>query len=508
MTMAGESNAVLSLQHPLLLPLLTAAKSSDAKEALQALASAARSDAGRSDLASKNVLPDVLRFVRSLPCPEHLVLALRLLRNLCAGEIANQNSFLDFNGAGIISAALVSAGLNPDSGPVIIRAGLQVLANVGLAGVEHQRAIWDEFFPKVFIAIGSIGRKEISDPLCMILYACCDGSPALFSQLVGEEGLPVVVEIVKTASLVGFEEDWLKLIVSRICIDENLFHSLFPGLYRIGMSDDKGKATNSSTSFSSEQAYLLGMVSEILCERLEEIRTLSVDFALCVLGIFKDSADVLEQHVSGAKSKLPTGSASIDILGYSLTVLKHICGIAFVEDSEEDVVSLLVSRGLLETLLGFLRILELPSTIRRGTRGEGTERADTSFSGKPCPYIGFRRDIVGVIGNCSYRRKRVQDQIRDANGLLLLLQQCVTDDDNPFLREWGIWAMRNVLEGNAENQQAVAELEVQGTVQMPELGGLGLKVEVDQKSGRAKLVNTSPSSLKPPSMSSSMDFDM
>lgn len=81
--------------------------------------------------------------------------------------------------------------------------------------------------------------------------------------------------------------------------------------------------------------------------------------------------------------------------------------------------------------------------------------------------------------------------MRERNGILLLLQQCVIDEDNPFLREWGIWAVRNLLEGNAENQRVVAELEVQGSVDVPEITGLGLRVEVDQITRRAKLVNLS-----------------
>ena len=71
----------------------------------------------------------------------------------------------------------------------------------------------------------------------------------------------------------------------------------------------------------------------------------------------------------------------------------------------------------------------------------------------------------------------MKDKIRQMNGILLMLQQCVADEDNPFLREWGIWCMRNLLEGNEENQKAVVELELQGTVDMPELYGLGLRVE-------------------------------
>lgn len=40
-----------------------------------------------------------------------------------------------------------------------------------------------------------------------------------------------------------------------------------------------------------------------------------------------------------------------------------------------------------------------------------------------------------------------------------------------------------------ENQQVVADLELLGFVDVPELAGLGLKVEVDQQTCRAKLVN-------------------
>ncbi|CAN0913918.1 atxn10, partial [Linum grandiflorum] len=502
---AGETMAESSLHHhKLLLPLLAVASSGeeDPKEALDVLVSAARSDEGRSALASKNVLPHVLRFIESIPDREYVLPCLRLLRNLCAGEASNQNSFLRFNGAAAVSTVLTSAGLlhgEPDC--AVVRTGLQVLANVSLAGVEHQLAIWNEFFPEVFIAIGRVRRREIGDPLCMILYTCCDGTDGLVEQLLGEEGFPILAEILRTASSVGFQEDWLKLVFSRICLDENLFHSLFPRLYNVGDTKSKAVLVENGINFSAEQAYLLQILSDILSDRMKEL-TVSSEFALCVLQIFKNSTFVLLEHVPPQKSGLPTGSTSIDVLGYSLTVLKYICAIGFV-DGVQDVVSELLSNGLLDMLLAILRDLEPPMTIRKAMR---SNEASMSFAGKPCPYVGFRRDVVGVIGNCSFKRKSVQEEIRRDDGILLLLQQCVTDDDNPFLREWGIWAVRNLLEGNAENQEAVAGLEIQGTVQMPELEGLGLKVEVDQKSGRARLVNTPPSS--DPSLSSDMKVDI
>ncbi|CAL1366699.1 unnamed protein product [Linum trigynum] len=489
----------LSPQHRLLLvPLLAAARSSNPEVALRVLTSWASSDSGLSNLVSDgNLLPDVLRFVQSLPPPEYLLLSLKLLRSLVAGETANQSAFIDFDGDGVVSAVLISVGLYPDPDPAIIGAGLQVLAVVSQAGEPHRLAIWDGFFPTLFLALARVRSREVSDPLCMILYTCCYRIPALFSQLLAEEGIAIVAEIVKTVSLVGYEGgDWFKRILSMICLDEGgQLNFLFLRLHRIRGpdADYKGKAVVADDDkFSSEQAYLLATVVEIFREGMKDARTASVDFALCVLGILDDSAAAaayVHDHVSGGKcSHFPTGDASVDVLGYSLTILKHLCdSAASAEEEEDDVVSLLLSRGLMETLVGLLR----PSAIRKG---EATATTTTL-----CPYIGFRRDVVATVGSCAYRRKHVQDRIRKCDGILLVLQQCNVvvdddDDDNPFLREWGIWAMRNLMEGNGENQQVVGELGIQGTVDVPdELWGGGVTVEVDRKSGRAWIVSASAS---------------
>lgn len=286
----------------------------------------------------------------------------------------------------------------------------------------------------------------------------------------------------------GFCEDWLKLLLSRICLEESQLPVLFSKLRFVVVPE--GEDTESSDDqFSSEQAFLLRILSEILNEQIREV-TISKDGALFVFGIFKKSIRVLEVAMRG-KSGLPSGSAAVDVLGYSLTILRDICAQDSVNgkrENAEDVVDVLLSYGLVEFLLSLLGDLEPPTIIRKGIkRFENQDGA--SCSSKPCPYKGFRRDIVGLIGNCIYRRKHAQDEIRHRNGILLLLQQCVTDEDNPFLREWGIWSVRNMLEGNEENQRIVTELELQGSADVPEIAALGLRVEVDQRTRRAKLVN-------------------
>ena len=41
----------------------------------------------------------------------------------------------------------------------------------------------------------------------------------------------------------------------------------------------------------------------------------------------------------------------------------------------------------------------------------------------------------------------------------MLLNQCIVDDDNPYIREYAILCIRNLLEGNARNQSVVGGIE-------------------------------------------------
>ncbi|CAF1714974.1 unnamed protein product [Brassica napus] len=463
-----------SIPEQVIQPLLLASDSSHSlDECLQFLIEASKTDSGRSDLASKaDILPSILALLQLLPYPSsrhHLNLSLKVLRNLCAGETRNQEAFVDHNGSLVISELLDSAIGDAET----VRFGLQVLANVVVMGENRQRDVWLRFFPERFLAIAKVRRLETCDPLCMILYVCFDGSSEIASQLSSDEGLNIIAETMRAVGSVEYY--WLKLLVSRLCVEGDCFPGLFSKL-----------ANHKDSTFTSEHAFLLSMVSDIVNERLKEV-SIPKDTAHFVLGLLRQSVQVFD-FASAERSELPTGSAVIDVMGYSLVVIRDACAGGSIEELKNDSgggnVDMLLSSGLIELLLDLLRKLEPPTTIKKALK-----QSPTSSSGKPCPYRGFRRDIVAAIGNCSYRRKEVQDEIRERDGLLLMLQQCVTDDENPFLREWGLWCVRNLLEGNEENQKVVAELEMQGSVDVPQLREIGLRVEIDPLTSRPKLVN-------------------
>jgi ataxin-10 len=201
-TMGGGTDAPFS-NHPIseqsLNSLFDLSNSTTLQTSLETLIESSKSPSNRSLFAYKKILPTILTILHSPPSLHILSLCFKLLRNLCAGEILNQNMFLENDGVFIVVSCILRSEV-VGSDHMLIRRGLQVLANVCLAGKEHQKAVWDEMFPAGFLSLARIGKKEVNDPLCMVIYTCCDGNDQWFGEVCSDGGWSVLVEIVRTAS--------------------------------------------------------------------------------------------------------------------------------------------------------------------------------------------------------------------------------------------------------------------------------------------------------------------
>ncbi|KAF7062439.1 hypothetical protein CFC21_069040 [Triticum aestivum] len=449
------------------------------EETLSAFLEASRTREGRAALS--DALADTLHLLPASPAPL-LLLRLRLLRNLLAGDALNQGTFVLLSGpAAVVSAALSIPALSPD----LARAALQALGNAALGGDRHREAVWDALFPGALREFARVRDAGVLDPLCMVLDTCCsgDGGHGRVEELCHEDlGLPVLVELVATASRLGHKEEWLEWLLFKICVEEEKFKTLFAALG----STDGGESGN---EFSAKHAFLMGTLSKCLTERPEEV-SISNSFALHVFNILKHAAETLDFTCRGS-SELPTGLPGIDVLGYSLVLLKDICAWEPSSSETEAPVDSPLQAGLVKRLLKYLGELEPPSTIRKAMAKEQGDQQPAFATAKVCPYNGYRRDLVAVIANCLHGRKQVQDEVRQLNGIMLLLQQCVIDEGNAYLREWGLLTVKYLLEENEENQKEVSELQMQEPILTPEVAELGLRVEIDKKTGHPKLVNSS-----------------
>lgn len=170
------------------------------EETLESLLEASKTPDGRLRLAASGAVATTLRRLSaSDPASSSQALSyLRLLRNLCAGESSNQDSFVDSSGPDTIASILLCSSVLVE----VLRAGIQVLGNVALAGEVHRAAVWARFFPDGLFLLARVGERGVCDPLCMVIDTCCSGigGRTRLEELCGtDSGVQILVEIIRSA---------------------------------------------------------------------------------------------------------------------------------------------------------------------------------------------------------------------------------------------------------------------------------------------------------------------
>ncbi len=158
--------------------------------------------------------------------------------------------------------------------------------------------------------------------------------------------------------------------------------------------------------------------------------------------------------------------------------------------SSSPVDRLLVS-GLVTTLLSMLKALgPITNTRRNDPAPLNTAELAPSLAEQATlytssqPYQGYRSDILSVIANAAHKRPHVQAAVSACGGVELVLSQCQVDEKSPLAREWALWAVRNLCEGSEEARTAIQELKACAAVDSEELQKAGVKVKLDEESGK------------------------
>lgn len=134
--------------------------------------------------------------------------------------------------------------------------------------------------------------------------------------------------------------------------------------------------------------------------------------------------------------------------------------------------------SLLETCVDLLRETSKPEA--KAAFSNVSSFPQSVDSGSISPSHGFQRDLVRVIGNMCYQHFPNQEKVRELHGIPLLLDHCNVDDHNPYICQWAIFAIRNVLENNKANQDIVASINPLGLADMSRLQQFGVDaVEFD-----------------------------
>lgn len=93
--------------------------------------------------------------------------------------------------------------------------------------------------------------------------------------------------------------------------------------------------------------------------------------------------------------------------------------------------------------------------------------------------------IIEIISFMCHDSFSMQEKVRECHGLELVLSNCMIDDNDPYIKERAIICIKILLDKNPKNQQFVADLEAEQTVDDEALREVGYEVEIDN--GQVKL---------------------
>uniref|UniRef100_A0A670XU26 Ataxin-10 n=1 Tax=Pseudonaja textilis TaxID=8673 RepID=A0A670XU26_PSETE len=351
----------------------------------------------------------------------------RCLRNACAHCANNQNVMRSL---GLIDASIHVIQLlqklesDLESHLTAFRCSLQLLGNIATGNRDSQNSIWKLAFPSLFLNCLNHQDEKIIDYCSMVLFVCLN--PERTRQLQEQNNLKIALRVFQTSRRCP-ELKWTTLIVTNHLLQcPELVKALYAKLR------DPERVSYSHDFFGGGGETRRGFYS---WHRIPKYMFL-----------------------------------------FAIRLLDVLCE---VTSNPEELQHLQACPGLLEVAISLLKLVHLAGkqTTNIFTTTYSTEQEEISH-----PAMGFKSHLIRLIGNLCYRNKGNQDKVYELNGIPLILDNCSIDDNNPFINQWAVYAIRNLTEENKKNQEFIARMEQQGPADNPVLESLGLKIESrDQK---------------------------
>jgi len=92
------------------------------------------------------------------------------------------------------------------------------------------------------------------------------------------------------------------------------------------------------------------------------------------------------------------------------------------------------------------------------------------------PINGFKCNLIRLIANLTYGNKANQDEVRECNGIEMILDCSPLDIRNPMITQWVVVAIRNLCENNPANQEIISQLDKKGVMDKSALSKSGIDI--------------------------------
>ncbi|XP_010408516.1 ataxin-10 isoform X3 [Corvus cornix cornix] len=348
----------------------------------------------------------------------------RCLRNACVECAKNQHVMRHL---GLISTSvhliklLHGIQIKEELLLTALRCSLQFLGNIAAGNGDSQNSIWKCAFPDLFLTCLTYSDEKIVTYCCMVLFTCLNSERV--RELLDPGNLAVTLHILRVYKE-QLESEWSVTLLE---------------LMMVKVSD--------KNSVISEEMNVFVRHAEFL--------------AVCF------------QENYGAVLKLTAAADAED--EEALVTIRLLDVLCEMTSNNGQLEHLQAFPGLLETAIDTLRLTHLA-----GKQAVNIFTATHAVAGQEeisHPAVGFKSHLIRLIGNLCYKNKENQDKVYDLDGISLILDSCSIDDNNPFVSQWAVYAIRNLTEQNEQNQALIAHMEQKGLADSSALERMGLEIQ-------------------------------
>jgi ataxin-10 len=165
-----------------------------------------------------------------------------------------------------------------------------------------------------------------------------------------------------------------------------------------------------------------------------------------------------------------------------------------------DTIACLAAMGLVRLILSLLAALPPPEGVGQTSKATGPAAAPKLEQTMPeelksdvvypsrLPWSGYRVDLIAIIGNAAFNRTRICDDVANLGGIPIVLNHTRGEEGEPYLREWALWAVRNLTQSSELARSKIADLQPQAIEESEELLSKSLGVELNRETGRPRVV--------------------
>ncbi|KAG8911589.1 hypothetical protein FRC01_005632 [Tulasnella sp. 417] len=139
------------------------------------------------------------------------------------------------------------------------------------------------------------------------------------------------------------------------------------------------------------------------------------------------------------------------------TLIRTVKTVRLQEDDGNGLSLSDLSVDLLKELDLFLPRIILGQVAQDSSRPASAPRHEAQSD--PAGFAYIKRDLVRLLGILCHNDKDTQDSIREREGIQVIMNLCVVDERNPYLREHALFTLQNLLKNNPENQAVVDEFK-------------------------------------------------